>query len=347
MVCIMLFSKQLSAANLIELCRALHHNLAAGLRLLDVFRQQSKRGPAAVRPVAERIAAQLGKGKSLETALKGEKTAFPPIFIDLALVAENTGHLAEIFGELEEYFRLQLKLGRQFLSQIMLPVIQFFLAIFIVAGLIFTLGAIAEARGARAPEPIGLGFRGTAGAIWFLIWCFGLLTGLVILYLFLTRSLKSMAFIEELILKVPLIGPCRQAFALGRFTLALRLTLDSDMSVLEALRLSLRATSNAAFVARTSVILDALRSGDDLAMALGASHIFPEDFVNIMAVAEESGRIPEVMRQQAKYYQDEASRRLTALTRGTAFLFYIGYIVFMVILIFHLAGSYLGALKVG
>src|SRR5207237_1921629 len=36
---------------LIELSRSLRHYLGAGLSLVDVFRQQAKRGPAAVRPV--------------------------------------------------------------------------------------------------------------------------------------------------------------------------------------------------------------------------------------------------------------------------------------------------------
>src|SRR5262249_53305107 len=69
----MLFSSRLSLSVLIELCRALRHYLGAGLTLRDVFQQQSVRGPAALRPVAGRIADLLKRGSSLENALEREK----------------------------------------------------------------------------------------------------------------------------------------------------------------------------------------------------------------------------------------------------------------------------------
>src|SRR5256885_5711599 len=82
---------------LIELSRSLRHYLAAGLSLVDVFRQQAKRGPAAVRPVAESIAKDLEQGHDLERALKKHKTAFPPLFLSLASVGEQSGNMPEIF----------------------------------------------------------------------------------------------------------------------------------------------------------------------------------------------------------------------------------------------------------
>jgi type IV pilus assembly protein PilC len=97
----MLFSSRIPLSSLIELCRALRHNLSAGLRLVDVFRQQAKRGPARVRPVAERITQELERGGDLEGALEREKAAFPPLFLGLASVAEQTGNLPEVFRELE------------------------------------------------------------------------------------------------------------------------------------------------------------------------------------------------------------------------------------------------------
>ena len=61
---------RLPMSALVELCRTLRHNLGAGLSLVDVFRQQAKRGPAAVRPLADAIARDLGKGHDLEYALE-------------------------------------------------------------------------------------------------------------------------------------------------------------------------------------------------------------------------------------------------------------------------------------
>jgi type IV pilus assembly protein PilC len=340
----MAFSKQLPLQSLIDLCRALRHNVGAGLTLVQVFRQQSRRGSAPVRPVAERITTALEQGQSLEETLTGEKASFPPLFIDIAVVGEQTGTLPEMFGELEEYYRLQQQLLRKFRSQIFLPVLQFFLGIFIIAGMIFITGFLAESRGNKAPDPLGWGLQGGSGALKFLGFTFGLMGLGVAIYFILRRALPHKAFFENFVLRVPVIGPCLEAFALARFTLALGLTMETGMSVTQALRLSLRATGNAAFVTRTPLIVNSLKAGDDLSVSLTKGQIFPFDFRNIVAVAEEGGRVPEMMRHQARHYQEEAERRMTALTRAASFSVWIIYAVFMVILIMRLASYYLKAL---
>ena len=136
----MLFSTQLSLDDLAALSRVLRHNLSAGLSLLDVFRQQSERGTAGVRPVAGRIAQSLKKGDSFTEAVNKEEASFPMLFRSLVRVADETGHMPEIFRELEHYFALEQKLRRQFISQSILPVLQFVLAIFVISGLIWILG---------------------------------------------------------------------------------------------------------------------------------------------------------------------------------------------------------------
>src|SRR5207245_8395598 len=92
----MLFATKLPLSSLIEFCRVLRHNLGAGLTLLHVFRQQAERGPLPVRPIASRISQDLEQGESLQVALKRERAAFPPIFVALATVGEQTGCLPDI-----------------------------------------------------------------------------------------------------------------------------------------------------------------------------------------------------------------------------------------------------------
>ena len=145
----MLFSRHLPLSSTIALCRALRHGLGAGLTLVQVFRQQAERGTGGVRPLAGRVLAGLEHGNGLSDVLDGEKNVLPPLLLSLVKVGEETGHLAEIFGELEHYFVLQDKLRKQFRSQSMLPVIQLCLAFLILAGLIFILGMIAAGNNSR------------------------------------------------------------------------------------------------------------------------------------------------------------------------------------------------------
>jgi type II secretory pathway component PulF len=57
-----------------------------------------------------------------------------------------------------------------------------------------------------------------------------------------------------------------------------------------------------------------VRRGGELTQALSRTHLFPQEFLHVIAVGEESGRLSEVLQQQAEHYQEESSRRMTILT---------------------------------
>ncbi|MBV9122644.1 MAG: type II secretion system F family protein [Planctomycetes bacterium] len=332
----MLFSKQLPLPALIELCRSLRHNLGAGLSLVRVFQQLSGRGPAAVRPVAQRIHLDLERGESLQEALKPEKAYFPPLFLALAGVGEQTGHLPEIFGELEKYFLLQQKLWRQFVGQIIWPALQFFAAIFVIAGLIFILGIIGQMTGSAPLAPIGFGLTGTRGALLFLVIVFGFLGALAGLYLLATRSLKQKKAVDEWLLRVPALGPCLRALAMMRFCLALHLTMETGMPITKALRLSLLGAGNAAFAAHADAVADRLRGGMNLTSALAPTGLFTRSFRDILANAEETGQVPEVMNHQAMFFEEEAERRLRILTRAAGYIVWLFVAILIIVAIFRI-----------
>ena len=332
----------LSLANLIELCRVLRHNLSAGVAVQKVIRQQAERGAAAVRPIAGRLRDAIDQGNNLSDALEPVAAEFPPLFLALVKVGEETGQLPEVFGELEQYYALEQKLRRQFWKQSLGPIIQLIAAFLLIAGLIFILGMIARARGNRPMSIFGL--SGAGGALTFLVCSFGALGLCWAVYHVFTRYLKQQAVVHEALLRTPALGPCLEAVALARFAMALRLTLDSGTSITRALKLSLRATGNGAYAGRADAVVESLKRGNSLTEALTKARIFPADFLNLVAVAEEGGRVPEMMRHQADYYHEEASRRLTTLTRLAALLIWLIYAAFMIWAIFQIASVYLGAL---
>jgi type IV pilus assembly protein PilC len=274
----------------------------------------------------------------VQSALEKEKGAFPPIFVSLASVGEQTGNLPEVLGELEKYFELQQKLRRDFLSQMAWPVIELVLAIFAIAGMIWLLAILSPGSGF---DPLGLGFTGERGALLWLVVCFGSIAGLIGFYFILTRTLKQKAVVDRILLRIPVLGPCMQALALMRFCLSLRLTMETGMGIASALRLSMKATGNAAYAADTDRVRSAVRGGEDLAIALRKSSQFPNDFIDIIANAEEGGRVPEVMRHQADYYEEESRRRMTILTRAASWGLYLVIGAFIVFLIFRIfIGAY-------
>ncbi len=301
----------LPTADLIRLCHLVRLNHEAGVPLAKVFRQLGERSTPRLKPVAARIATHLERGESLTAALETEAAALPALFLSLAAVGEQTGHLPEVLHELEKYYVFQQKSWRMVRAAALMPAIQLGAGVGIVAFLIYILGMIAQSRGTQPPAV--LGFRGTGGAVLFLAVCSGIFALAALLYLLTTRTLARKRLFDGLLLRIPALGGCLEAYAVARFATALRLTLDSTLPLGRALRLSLQATGNGAFVGRADTIVDSVKAGDELTVALGRGQVFPPDFLNMIAIAEESGRLDAVLEHQAAHYQDLAGRRARRL----------------------------------
>ncbi len=338
-----MFSSRLPLKTMIELCRVLRHYLKSGLSVVDVFKQQAKRGPSVLRPIASRITDAVESGEALEDALKQEAAYFPPLFVSLASVGEHTGMLPEIFHELEQYYARQLALRRDFVARIAWPVIQFVLATLVLALVIFILGILGSTTPAGKPfDPLGLGLLGPSGAVIFLGVIYGFLALLFAAYWLTRRLFGGRPDIDRLVLNLPAIGPCLRALALGRFCLALQLTHESGMSVRRALRLSLRATGNKAFVAAIPLAEGTVASGEEIAQALERTGLFPDEFLRIVEVAEASGRLTEEMKRQGDHYHEEAGRRLAALTAVAGYGIWALIGLFIILAIFKMYSSVLG-----
>jgi type IV pilus assembly protein PilC len=343
----MFFSSRLSLSNLIELCRALRHYLGAGLSVLDAFRNQANKGPAGVRPVAGRIVAALEEGDSLDDILAREGDVFPPLLRALVRVGENTGMLAEVFAELEKYYVRQRMLWRQFVVQSAWPIIQFVVAIFVLAGLILVMGLLPPpgGPGSRPLDPLGLGLAGPSGAAIFLGVVLGTLLALGGGYWFLRRRMRDSAALDAFLLGLPAIGPCLRALALARFCTALRLTTETGMSIVKAMRLSLSAAGNGAYTAQGEHIEADLRRGEDLTIALTDRRLFPEEFQHMITVAEESGTLDRVLAHQAEHYHEESGRRLTVLTALAGYGIWLLVGLIIIVAIFRIATWYIGLLN--
>ena len=138
----MWFNRQLSTTSLIELCRALRYSLSGGMMLRDAFGLLAREGTPRSAGPPRLVNEELKAGWSLHEAMEKQAGTLPPLFRALATVGEETGNLPEVMGELEKYYITQQKLRRDFISDISWPLVQFFAAVFVIAGLILVLGVI-------------------------------------------------------------------------------------------------------------------------------------------------------------------------------------------------------------
>jgi type IV pilus assembly protein PilC len=229
---------------------------------------------------------------------------------------------------------MQVKLRRQFWSQISWPLFQFVAALGVISLLIWIRGMLPGMA-----DFTGFNLKGGGGALTFLASVAAFISLLIGGYLFMKNVLQKGPLVDGFLLQIPVLGRCLEAFALARFAMGLHLTQEAGTPMNESLRLSLNATNNAAFAAQHERIAKSVDEGNELAFALREAHLFPDDFLMIVENAELTGQIPEVMRKQALHYHEEASRRLAILTTVAARLVYALVAVFIIFAIYRIYSS--------
>lgn len=342
-----LFAPRASWKTLSLWCRSLGTMLNSGVSLVKALQIA---GGQTANPkfagVMRTVGDELKSGEDFATALKNQGGYFPDLVTDMVLVAEHTGALPEVLTGLADHYENLIRLRKLFLGQIAWPVLQLLAAIFIIAGLIYLLGIIAQSQGGKPVDIIGLGLYGGVGALTWLGYCFGTAALVWALYQFMTRGLRIRGPMHRLLLRIPVLGDCLRSFAIARFAWAYALTQQAGMEIKESLEASLKATSNGAFVDATPMVVTHVMEGEDLTDACRATGLFPVDVLEMMHVGETSGTVPETLQRLGPQFEDRARRSLTMLTMafaGLIWMFVAGFIIYFIFRFFFI--MYLGPMN--
>lgn len=326
-------------------CRALKQGIGAGLSPAKVLRMQARSGPASVRDIAADVSDRMEKGDSLSDALSVHRERFPPLFVELTGVGEESGHLEDVFDELALYYENAWRARQEFRRMMIYPLLQFGGAVMVITLLIFILGLLAGNDGSGV-DVLGLGLTGTTGALTFLAIMAGISLAAFLAYRFLTQTVAHRAKLEAIALHIPAWGPALHAFALQRFALGLRISHEAGLSADRCVRFGFRATANNAFLDLENRIAAKVKKGQEIAPVLARSGApFPEEFLASLTLAESTGQITEVMGRVAENYREQGMRKLGLAVQFTGYGIYAGVAILIIIAIFRIASIYIGAIN--
>lgn len=342
----MLTNPQLSWTALAAFSRSMSRMMEAGVEVRKSLQTSSRQ--SADRRMAgaiENVVVSVASGRTLSEAFEQEGALFPPLFRDLVNVGEQTGSVPEVFNALAKYYDSRIKQVKDFRAAIAWPVIQLVAAICIIGLLVFILGLLPTADNGEPFDVLGLGLYGATGAgVWFMGWIGAAVAGFIVWKL-ASNSTAWQVALHPVLLGLPVIGPCMRSFAISRFSWCFALTQQAGMSIKPSLECSLKATGNGAFQMAEPLIWQELAEGETLADALTASKLFPNEYLQFVATAEETGTVPEQLDRMSHLFEDDAHRamhRMTAIFSGVIWAGVAGIVIFF---IFRIAMMYVGLLN--
>lgn len=341
----MLSDGYIRTRELAGLSRRLGTSLEAGIDLRKVLtREATATSRRALGRQCETLRADVQRGHSLSDALERTGEFFPPLFREMVRVGEETGKLPEVCRHLAEHYDLQVQMRRNFLAAITWPMMQLTVAVLVVGLVIWILGLIGGLTG-QTTDILGFGLIGNQGVlIYFSI------VGVIALAIFvIVRGVVGGHVwarpLQNLILRLPVIGASMRTLALSRLAWSLHLTLDAGMDLRRAIPLALRSTRDPQLIATSEPIVYDVGRGREVAEAMADTGVFPQDFIDVVDVGERSGRLPEQLGILSNQYQDQARRALATITTFAGFGVWLLVAALIILLIFRIFGFYLNTLN--
>ena len=234
---------------------------------------------------------------------------FPPLVHELVNVGEQSGNLDHIFGQLADHYENQLTMRRNFLVAIAWPMIELGLAVvFIGAGHLVHRHA-AQITNSPKLDILGLGLAGNSRAD-DLCGLLGRRGGGDLADRAGRQPRPGLARpIQRLVMRLPKIGKPLQTLSLSRLAWSMHLTMNTSIPLRRAMALSLRSTRNALYIDQIPAIDAEIAAGHTLYEAFCRAGGYPADFLDTLAVGEESGKVVESMGRLARNTWSRPARR--------------------------------------
>lgn len=148
---------------------------------------------------------------------------------------------------------------------------------------------------------------------------------------------RSFWMLDRMRLRAPLLSPMFQSLSLFRLSGMLSIFLESNMPLLDALRLAGQGAGNEVVQGAVWEAIPRVAAGERLGRALEASGVLPPAYCGQLAVAEEKADLPGTLRRLAKWhseYVEGTSKKLGAILEPALIVVIGGCVAWIVLGLF-------------
>lgn len=329
----------ISTRSLIQLCHRVGMATRSGLDARRTWETEERHAHGQAREVMSLIRRQVTAGGTVAEGMHAAGGYFPPMFVQMVAVGEQTGKLDEVLLRLAKHYEHLTSMRRSFWMGIAWPLLELTGAVLVIGFVILITGIIGTARGGEAPDVLGWGLVGVRGTIIWSVLCALVAGGIALAAHALIRGwLGPQPVLAAM--RIPVLGKCLESLALSRLTWSLALALDAGMDARRAATMAIGAAQNPYYESSLPQVTAAIRSNQQFYESFSAAGVFPADFIQQLEVAEMTGTTSESLLRLAGEYEERANasmRVLTMIATGIVMFLIFGVIIFAIISLFKQA----------
>lgn len=296
---------------------ALKELLACGVQAGDALQLMSSRlNDPSQKKLATELWDDVRQGRSLSEACRKQEKVFDDSMVSLIEAGEATGNLNNVLGRLvvnlEETKAIKAKLSGAMAYPAFLMVVSFGLVLMFLFFLLPRIEGLLTSLGGDLPWStkllIGLAEWALAYG-WIVVLA---AVGGVVATLSWRTTKQGRLKLDELILRVSLLGSFIRDVQVLRMTQVLSLLLENGITMVQSLHMSERSVTNHAMRQRFVDARNKVTEGSSLSGAFKGTGYFDGMALDIFTVGENTGNIVPGLKQLSRQYSERVDKAIKA-----------------------------------
>jgi len=313
--------KSISLKEISIVCRLFSTMIDAGLPLiscLDVLIEQTDN--PRMKKALQDVYKKVKEGDTLSRSLGDHPRIFPELMVNMVEAGEVGGVLDDVLGRLASHFEKEHKMNEKIKSAMTYPAVVSGMAVlavvFILTFVLPTFVGMFAGMNKELPLltrillAISSFIRNYAPFI--LIALIGGGYGLKVAY----REEKTRKIIDNLILRIPIVGMLSRKIGIARFSRTLSTLLHGGVPIITALEVVQKTIGNLSMMAALQQAQSGIKEGVSLATTLAQSKVFTPMVIQMVSIGEESGALDKMLEKIADFYEsdvDDVVSRLSSI----------------------------------
>lgn len=307
-------------AEVIRTAKNLSAMLSAGLslsRALSVIERQSNNKH--LRAIATGLSESVKKGSSFHEALATYPNVFPQIFIAMARAGEESGSLADSLTVVALQMERSEELIRKIRGAMIYPAIV--ITAVIIVGILMliyvvpTLTSTFTSLGVQVPLAtriiVAISDFMVANVTLVLVALLALVVGGIAF----VRSRIGNRMVLAIALHLPVIGELVRETYTARASRTISSLLTAGVPVLDALSITKEVVHADVFAAVVTEAEEHVRKGESLSESFAEhTNLYPILMSDMLAVGEETGKVAEMLKQIAEFYEEDVAEKTKDLS---------------------------------
>jgi MSHA biogenesis protein MshG len=326
-----------SLDDLIVFCRQMYALMKSGVPILRAVNGLSDSTTSlSLKNALADVGSQLEGGFALSSAMNKHPKIFPPLFIALIHVGENTGQLDAAFLKLASYFNKEQETRKRVKAAMRYP--SFVIIAILIAIVILNIKVIPIFAGMFAKLGADLPWATklliSSSAFFVKYWLYMLASSIAVFFSIrqYLQTKEGRYRWDRRKTKLPVVGSIIERSILSRFSHSFAIVLRAGVPMTTGLSLVADAVDNSYMKEKILSMRTGIESGESLLRTSVNSTLFTPLVLQMIAVGEETGRVDELLEEVAEYYEREVDYELSTLTARIEPIL-IGFVAVMVLIL--------------